>query len=196
MPYSSSASHASTISRRPSHSSSFGSNVLPASIQSQYQDLINNPEMLKQMQELIQSQQGRRHDRSPSSHRHRSRSSHRHRSSSSHRHRSRSSRRHRSSSSHRHRSRSSHRNRSPSSHRNHSPSLHRNRSPSLHRNHSPSSHRNRSCSRSSYHRSRRYCCLFDSSLSLYHSSSESTHPKPVSIKREASRSARSISLSR
>ncbi|KAK8830035.1 hypothetical protein WA556_000678 [Blastocystis sp. ATCC 50177/Nand II] len=35
MPYSSSASHASTISRRPSHSSSFGSNVLPASIQSQ-----------------------------------------------------------------------------------------------------------------------------------------------------------------
>lgn len=172
MPYSSSASHASTISRRPSHSSSFGSNVLPASIQSQYQDLINNPEMLKQMQELIQSQQGSRHDRSPSSHRHRSRSSHRHRSSSSHRHRSRSSRRHRSSSSHRHRSRSSHRNRSPSS------------------------HRNRSRSRSSYHRSRRYCCLFDSSLSLYHSSSESTHPKPVSIKREASRSTRSISLSR
>ena len=170
MPYSSSASHASTISRRPSHSSSFGSNVLPASIQSQYQDLINNPEMLKQMQELIQSQQGSRHDRSPSSHRHRSRSSHRHRSSSSHRHRSRSSRRHRSSSSHRHRSRSSHRNRSPSS------------------------HRNRSRSRSSYHRSRRYCCLFDSSLSLYNSSSESTHPKPVSIKREASRSARSISL--
>lgn len=178
MPYSSSASHASTISRRPSHSSSFGSNVLPASIQSQYQDLINNPEMLKQMQELIQSQQGSRHDRSPSSHRHRSRSSHRHRSSSSHRHRSRSSRRHRSSSSHRHRSRSSHRNRSPSLHRNHSPSSHRNRS--------PSSHRNRSRSRSSYHRSRRYCCLFDSSLSLYHSSSESTHPKPVSIKREAS----------
>lgn len=172
MPYSSSASHASTISRRPSHSSSFGSNVLPASIQSQYQDLINNPEMLKQMQELIQSQQGSCHDRSPSSHRHRSRSSHRHRSSSSHRHRSRSSRRHRSSSSHRHRSRSSHRNRSPSS------------------------HRNRSRSRSSYHRSRRYCCLFDSSLSLYHSSSESTHPKPVSIKREASRSTRSISLSR
>ena len=172
MPSSSSASHASTISRRPSHSSSFGSNVLPASIQSQYQDLINNPEMLKQMQELIQSQQGSRHDRSPSSHRHRSRSSHRHRSSSSHRHRSRSSRRHRSSSSHRHRSRSSHRNRSPSS------------------------HRNRSRSRSSYHRSRRYCCLFDSSLSLYHSSSESTHPKPVSIKREASRSTRSISLSR
>lgn len=172
MPYSSSASHASTISRRPSHSSSFGSNVLPASIQSQYQDLINNPEMLKQMQELIQSQQGSRHDCSPSSHRHRSRSSHRHRSSSSHRHRSRSSRRHRSSSSHRHRSRSSHRNRSPSS------------------------HRNRSRSRSSYHRSRRYCCLFDSSLSLYHSSSESTHPKPVSIKREASRSTRSISLSR
>lgn len=188
MPYSSSASHASTISRRPSHSSSFGSNVLPASIQSQYQDLINNPEMLKQMQELIQSQQGSRHDRSPSSHRHRSRSSHRHRSSSSHRHRSRSSRRHRSSSSHRHRSRSSH--------RNHSPSSHRNRSPSSHRNRSPSSHRNRSRSRSSYHRSRRYCCLFDSSLSLYHSSSESTHPKPVSIKREASRSARSISLSR
>lgn len=180
MPYSSSASHASTISRRPSHSSSFGSNVLPASIQSQYQDLINNPEMLKQMQELIQSQQGSRHDRSPSSHRHRSRSSHRHRSSSSHRHRSRSSRRHRSPSSHRHRSRSSHRNRSPSSHRNRSPSL----------------HRNRSRSRSSYHRSRRYCCLFDSSLSLNHSSSESTHPKPVSIKREASRSARSISLSR
>lgn len=156
MPYSSSASHASTISRRPSHSSSFGSNVLPASIQSQYQDLINNPEMLKQMQELIQSQQGSRHDRSPSSHRHRSRSSHRHRSSSSHRHRSRSSRRHRSSSSH--------------------------------RNRSPSSHRNRSRSRSSYHRSRRYCCLFDSSLSLNHSSSESTHPKPVSIKREASHS--------
>lgn len=161
MPYSSSASHASTISRRPSHSSSFGSNVLPASIQSQYQDLINNPEMLKQMQELIQSQQGSRHDCSPSSHRHRSRSSHRHRSSSSHRHRSRSSRRHRSSSSHRHRSRSSH------------------------RNHSPSLHRNHSRSRSSYHRSRRYCCLFDSSLSLNHSSSESTHPKPVSIKREA-----------
>ena len=182
MPYSSSASHASTISRRPSHSSSFGSNVLPASIQSQYQDLINNPEMLKQMQELIQSQQGSRHDLSPSSHRHRSRSSHRHRSSSSHRHRSRSSRRHRS--------RSSHRNRSPSLHRNHSPSSHRNRSPSSHRNRSPSSHRNhsrsRSRSRSSYHRSRRYCCLFDSSLSLYHSSSESTHPKPVSIKHEAS----------
>ena len=196
MPYSSSASHASTISRRPSHSSSFGGNVLPASIQSQYQDLINNPEMLKQMQELIQSQQGSRHDCSPSSHRHRSRSSHRHRSSSSHRHRSRSSRRHRSSSSHRHRSRSSHRNRSPSLHRNHSPSSHRNRSPSSHRNRSPSSHRNRSRSRSSYHRSRRYCCLFDSSLSLYHSSSESTHPKPVSIKREASRSTRSISLSR
>ena len=189
MPYSSSASHASTISRRPSHSSSFGSNVLPASIQSQYQDLINNPEMLKQMQELIQSQQGSRHDRSPSSHRHRSRSSHRHRSSSSHRHRSRSSRRHRSRSSHRNRSPSLHRNHSPSSHRNRSPSSHRNRSPSSHRNRSPSSHRNRSRSRSSYHRSRRYCCLFDSSLSLYHSSSESTHPKPVSIKREASRSA-------
>ena len=193
MPYSSSASHASTISRRPSHSSSFGSNVLPASIQSQYQDLINNPEMLKQMQELIQSQQGSRHDRSPSSHRHRSRSSHRHRSSSSHRHRSRSSRRHRSSSSHRNRSSSSHRHRSRSSHRNRSPSSHRNRSPSSHRNHSPSSHRNRSRSRSrsrsSYHRSRRYCCLFDSSLSLYHSSSESTHPKPVSIKHEAPHSA-------
>ena len=189
MPYSSSASHASTISRRPSHSSSFGSNVLPASIQSQYQDLINNPEMLKQMQELIQSQQGSRHDRSPSSHRHRSRSSHRHRSSSSHRHRSRSSRRHRSSSSHRHRSPSSHRNRSSSSHRHRSRSSHRNHSPSSHRNHSPSSHRNRSRSRSSYHRSRRYCCLFDSSLSLNHSSSESTHPKPVSIKREAFHSA-------
>lgn len=147
MPYSSSASHASTISRRPSHSSSFGNNVLPASIPSQYQDLINNPEMLKQMQELIQSQQGSRHDRSPSSHRHRSRSSHRHRSRSSRRHRSSSSHRNRSSSSHRHRSRSSH------------------------RHHSPSSHRNRSRSRSSYHRSRRCCCLLDSSPSLSYPSS-------------------------
>ena len=146
MPYSSSASYASTISRRPSRSSSFGSNALPSSVQSQYANLINNPEMMKQVEELFKSQQGNRfnsHDRSPSPYhrspsRNRSRSVHSHRSKSSHRHRSRSSHRHRSRSSHRHRSRSSHR-----------------------RSFSPS-YRSRS---RSYHRSRRnYSCLFDSSF--------------------------------
>ena len=43
MPYSSSASHTSHIGRRAT-STPFGSNALPVDLQSQYMNLINNPE--------------------------------------------------------------------------------------------------------------------------------------------------------